>query len=442
MKKMKEIMETLPGHQAVPQIKVAFVRRKGDYGFGWPGQIYDGETALKKYTQQIQETSEDLGLDIKINPQIIYNDEDANKFIEQISMEYPDGVLLALLDRQQHTWPTANKVIDTGVPTIVFAPIGAAFTTNVRVPAKKTGAYVVSSLDFDAVKYGLKMIKAHKQMSESNIVILKGKESVQKQVENLGTKLKIYPVDRFKTEYDKVAETDEVKSIAEQYQIKAQKIVEPNKSELFNAAKTYIAARNIIEQEKADAIAMDCLGPARSGLFPVPCIAWSKLNDEGIAAGCEADLNATLTQMLIQYLFDKPGFQQDPVPETVQNTLIGAHCSCPTKLKGFDKSSEPFNIRCHHSKTGVAPQVLWREGQEITIAGFTGEDKMLIYSGKVTGNVSIPPAGGCLTSVIAEVYDIPDVVDVKGFHQIFFYGNHERQLRSYCQMFGIEILMK
>jgi hypothetical protein len=444
---IEAIINAAPGHQATPRVKAAFVRRKGDYGFGWPGAIYDGEAALKNYTQEIQKTSEELGLDIEIEPQPIYDNEAADSFINQLTTECPDGALVVLLDRQQHAWPTANRVIETGIPTIVFAPIGAAFTTNVREPAKRTGAYVVSSMDFDAVKYGLKMIKAHKQMCESNVIILRGDQRSEKEVENLGTKLKILPVEKFGVEYDNVGsptarkekeETEEVRAIAQEYVKQAQKVVEPSESDVINAAKTYVAAKRILEQEQGDAIAMDCLGPARRGRFPVPCLAWSKLNDAGIPAGCEADLNATLTQMLVQYLFDKPGFQQDPVPETVQNALIGAHCSCPTKLNGFQGSSEPFNLRCHHSRTGVAPQVLWHEGQEMTIAGFMGQDKMLVYSGKVLGNVSIPPAGGCLTSVIVEVEGISDVVDVKGFHQIFFYGNHERQLRAYCQMFGIQ----
>ncbi len=33
------------------------------------------------------------------------------------------------------------------------------------------------------------------------------------------------------------------------------------------------------------------------------------LRDEGIAAGCQADLSATLSLMLVQQLFGKPGFQ-------------------------------------------------------------------------------------------------------------------------------------
>ena len=437
---IKTIIETAPGHQAAPRIKAVFVRRKGDYGFGWPGAVYDGESARQNYTQQIQEAGKELGLNIEISPQPIYNNEAADSFIAQLSTHPPDGALVVLLDRQQHAWPTANKVIDTGIPTIVFAPIGAAFTPNVRAPAKKAGAYVISSLDFDAVEYGLKMIKAHKQMRESQLIILRGAQPSESEVENLGTKLKILPVETFGLEYDKVDETEEVKTIAQEYMQQAQKVIEPSEADVIDAAKTYIAAKQILQRERGDAITMDCLGPASRGRIPVPCLAWLKLNDEGIAAGCEADLNATLTLMLVQYLFDKPGFQQDPVPETVQNALIGAHCSSPSKLNGLKEPPEPFNLRCHHSHTGVAPQVLWREGQEMTIAGFTGPDKMLIYSGEVLGNVSIPPAGGCLTSVIVKVDDIPDIIDMPGFHQTFFYGNHARQLRAYCQMFGIQTL--
>ena len=436
---MGDIIKTAPGHQAVPRVKVIFVRREEDYGFGWPGAIYDGEAALKTYMRQIRETAEELGIDAEINPQPIYNDEAADGFVSRLSAERPDGVLVVLLDRQRHAWPTANKVIGTGVPTIVFAPIGTAFTTNVREPAGKTGAYVVSSLDFEAVKYGLRMIKAHKQMSESRLIVLRGDRASEREVEHLGTKLRILPVEEFGLEYDKIGETEEVRAIAQEYMRRAQKVVEPSRDDLINAAKTYVAARRILEREGGDAITMDCLGPASRGRIPVPCIAWSKLNDEGIPAGCEADLNATLTLMLVRYLFDKPGFQQDPVPETVRNLLIGAHCSCPTRLNGFGEEAEPFNLRCHHSRTGVAPQVIWHEGQEITIAGFAGPERMLIYSGKVVGNVSVPPAGGCVTSVMVEVDGVSEAVDVKGFHQVFFYGDHERQLRAYCQMFGIQV---
>jgi hypothetical protein len=46
-----------PAARYVPTIKACFVRRKGDYGMRWPGAVYDGETAAKKYTEQITATA-------------------------------------------------------------------------------------------------------------------------------------------------------------------------------------------------------------------------------------------------------------------------------------------------------------------------------------------------------------------------------------------------
>jgi len=143
--------------------------------------------------------------------------------------------------------------------------------------------------------------------------------------------------------------------------------------------------------------------------------------------------------MLLQYLFDRPGFQQDPVAETVRNLFIGAHCTSPTKLNGTDQPPEPFILRSHsESNIGVSMQVLWREGQKITIAQFAGPQRMLIYSGTVVGNVNTPPAGGCRTSVEVALDNVADVRDVEGFHQVLIYGNYVHQLRAFCQLFGIE----
>ena len=51
-----------PAAGCVPTIKACFVRRKGDYGMRWPGAVYDGEAALKKYTRQIADTAKQLNL--------------------------------------------------------------------------------------------------------------------------------------------------------------------------------------------------------------------------------------------------------------------------------------------------------------------------------------------------------------------------------------------
>jgi hypothetical protein len=35
---------------------------------------------------------------------------------------------------------------------------------------------------------------------------------------------------------------------------------------------------------------------------------------------------------------------------------------------------------------------------------------------------------------------VADVCDVKGMHQIIFYGHHARQLRAFCQLYGIPVV--
>ena len=57
----------------------------------------------------------------------------------------------------------------------------------------------------------------------------------------------------------------------------------------------------IIEAEGADAIMMNCLPGLRKPHKHVPpCMGFMSLRDEGIPAGCQSDLNATLTMMLVQ----------------------------------------------------------------------------------------------------------------------------------------------
>jgi len=65
---------------------------------------------------------------------------------------------------------------------------------------------------------------------------------------------------------------------------------------------------------------------------------------------------------------EKPGFQQDPVAETARGCLIGAHCTCPTRLAGFDQPPEPYFLSYHHGKRDDVPVPRWKLGQRVTVA--------------------------------------------------------------------------
>ncbi len=87
--------------------------------------------------------------------------------------------------------------------------------------------------------------------------------------------------------------------------------------------------------------------------------------------------------------------------------------------------------------------VFWEEGHPVTSVDVLpgGKDrptKMIISSGRVVGNVAVPPAGGCVVSVMVRFDGVEDVLAYPGFHQVFFYGDFKEKLRDYCRLFKIE----
>jgi len=432
-----------PASKCVPTLMAAFVRRKGEYGMRWPGQVYDGKAARKMYTRKIRQTAEKLNMKLDLRPEPIYSGAEADAWVAQARDARPDGLLVVLLDRQQHAWPTANKAIDSGIPTVVFSPIGSSFTTNTSGPSAKSGCVIYSTDDFSQPAYGMKMIHARAKMRATRCIVLRGRTRRDRELADLGIKLRYVPARTYLDLYNATPETDEMRALAEEYLRGARKVVGATRQDVINGARGYVTARKILQSEGGDAITMDCLGALGRSKVSLPCLAWSRLNDEGVPAACEADLGAVATHTIVQYLFDRPGFQQDPVAETARRAIVGAHCTCATRLHGFARPREPFDMRHHHGERDAVPRTIWRVGQAVTSADILPAAKpkgsqMLISSGRVIDNVDVPPAGGCVVSVMVKFDGVDDVLTYPGFHQIFFYGEYRQQLVEFCRLCRIK----
>ena len=435
-----KIAQAGPASKCVPTIKACFGRRKGDYGMWWPGAVYDGKAARKKYTKLIAETAKEYKTKLDMRAEPIYSNQEADAWIADAKAAKPDGLLVVLLDRQRHAWPTANKAIDTKIPTVVFSPLGSSFTTNTAAPSKKTGCFICSTDDFSQVKYGMKMLQAWAKLRATRCVVIRGKKRAESEIPHLGIKLQYVPAGEFLKEYAKTPVDAEVQAMAADYMRRARRRAGATRQDVLNGVKSYVVARTFLKREKADAITMDCLGALARTKVSLPCIAWSKMNDDGIPAACEADLGAVATHTIVQYLFDRPGFEQDPVAETARQAIIGAHCSCPTRLRGFSQPPEPFDLVHHHGMRDAVPRTLWRVGQRVTSADvLPGKaTKMIISAGEVLENIDVPPAGGCVVSVMIKFDGVTDVLAYPGFHQIFFYGDFKDQLVQFCRLIEIE----
>ena len=428
-----------------PRIRAAFVRRKEEYGMWWPGAVYDGEAARKNYTKALHKAGKALDMSIELRNEPVYSLEEGNAWIKEAKNDHVDGLLLLLLDRQQHTWPTAQKASESGIPTVIFSPLGTSFTTNTTHYANKTGCVVYSTNDFNQCVNGLKMLKAGALMQRTRCAVIKGNERREVKLADTGITLQYIPGSKYMDIYNNIPVKDDIIRMTEEYLRKAENTKKTNRKDVINGIKGYLVAGKILEEEQADAISMDCLGILADKKISLPCIAWSRMNDNGIPAACEADTGAIASQIMVQYLFGRPGFQQDPVADTSDDTIIGAHCSCPTRLNGFDKPSEPFELTHHHGNRDAVPRTIWKKGQRVTSMDFLPADgkdnkhsRMLISTGTVVENMDVPPSGGCVVSVKVKFDRGHEVLSFPGFHQLFFYGDYKDQLEDFCNLNGFE----
>jgi len=420
------------------RMAAAFLEMPRPYWLGWPGTTYDLDKHQKTFRGQLDQSVQRLGIQMAMEPKPINDEAGVGAWLAKVNKQQPQALLVML--QSIFCWKWIERVSkESGLPLIVFAPIGMAFTGHVGQASRLPGVHVVSSMEWSAVEAGLRMVRAKRKFEETRMLWIRGKERSETVMERLGIKVRAIPRDTFNQEFDKQPATAEVKDMAGDLQRTARKIVEPTPTDAINCMRAYATAKRLLVAEKANALSMDCLGMVAAKLVPTPpCGAWSILMDQGITAGCEADLFGAASLMISDYLLDRTGFINDPVPETAKNLLIAAHCTSGTRLNGFDKPPVPYILRNHsESALGVSFQVLWPQGQPVTLVRFTSPHEMIIDTGKVVANVDTPPAGGCRTSVEIKMDDIEDCRDVKGFHQVVVLGDHRRLLEGFCELYGI-----
>lgn len=425
-----------------PEVRVAFVRPDTkEYYMGWPGAQYDIQEHQNHYTAILAEAVEKFGITLDVVEKPLHSDAVVEAFIRNLKQHPPDGLVIISMSLNNPAWPHINTIAEKkgAIPAVVFSQLGTSFTGHLQATREVEKLFVAATQDTSWLEYGMRMLKTMWAMAHTRICVVKGEERRDQVLDVIGTTLHYIPRDRFREEFFAMETTGEMRDMRNYYYSQARKVVEPDEQDMLNAAKNYVVARKIMAEEHCHGITMDCLGLVSTHQIPSPpCLAWSRFLDEGTVAACEADWNAAISMQLTHLLFDRPGFMQDPAPNTVNNTLNGAHCVSATRLRGFAQPHEPFILRSHaESELGVATQVLWRAGQEITIMKFDGPGKIILGTGTVIGNNDTPPAGGCRTSVEVEVDGAADTRDVRGFHQLFVYGNVEKEVRAYCQLAGI-----
>lgn len=204
---------------------------------------------------------------------------------------------------------------------------------------------------------------------------------------------------------------------------------EGSPEDLIKAMRLYRAIKKVCKEEKLDALTLSCFKILEQTDI-TGCLALSLLNDEGIIAGCEGDLQSIFTLLAVKALTGKAGFMANPSMITARtNELILAHCTVGLKL------TDRYIIRNHfESEKSIGIQGLLPTG-DVTIVKCGGEclDEYYLSSGTLTENTNY--INMCRTQVRIKM-NTPVEYFLKnplGNHHIMILGNYEEALNEFFQ---------
>jgi len=203
------------------------------------------------------------------------------------------------------------------------------------------------------------------------------------------------PMQEVIKEYNNIKE-EQAEKLTNEFSRKAVSIKEPTKNDLIKAAKVYYALKNIVNKYELNALTIRCFDLVTE-LKTTGCLALSLLNNEGIVAGCEGDVPAAVSMMIINYLTDNIPFMANPVSlNTNKNKVKFAHCTIATN------SVDDYIIRSHfETGIGVGIQGELSKG-DITLFKLGGSalDHVVYKNAKLINNLNSEFA--CRTQILVD----------------------------------------
>ena len=233
-------------------------------------------------------------------------------------------------------------------------------------------------------------------------------------------------------EYYNQVTDDEVGEACAAFAGKALACREATPEDLIKAMRLYRAIKRIVEEEKLSALTLSCFKLIEQ-TGTTGCLALSLLNDDGIIAGCEGDLQSIFTQLAVKVLTGKASFMANPSMINARtNEIVLAHCTVGIA------QTEQYIIRNHfETEMGIGIQGILPTGH-VTLVKCGGEclDEYYLNTGTLTENTNY--INMCRTQVRIKM-DTPAEYFLKnplGNHHILIQGNYEILLDEFLQANG------
>jgi len=428
------------------RVKVVFPANRPDRP-SWPYIGYD----VEKRSKEVLSVLKGQLPEFEFSPGVYYFPEEAEHAFQEEQGRF-DGYLVYMTA----LWSgIAEFYVRNARPVIVadelYSGSGGLLRIYSLINKEHLPAIGVASSDFQDVVDAVRLFGVMKAMRQANILVVADGETwgarhevLSRALDIFGTRAEQMNSDALKAYYQKV-DTDEAGHWKDKWIQEALKVVEPDEAETLRSARMYLALKAAMQDAQADAVTVDCLGLYYGGkLFAYPCLGFFQLNNEGSTGVCEADVDSTLTQLLIRYLTGRPGYVSDPVIDTATGQIVYAHCVATNRVFGPHGLANPYLIRSHaEDRKGASVQSLLPLGRQVTTLKVSAEHKAFaIHTGRTVANVEDDKA--CRTKLAAEV-DAQRILDnyhseLFGWHRVTCYGEYRKQLIDLATLYGLDVL--
>ena len=357
----------------------------------------------------------------------------------------PDGLLVFNLTSTLSSH--IERLAATGLPTVLYSQPYSGHDWSSIPEMRKMGHRIIclATSDFSEIQGACQLIRTAHLMRNTRVLYVNtspfNSQACAGIKERFGAEIVHVSPERVNAVYQQIDDTA-ARSDAREWTTGALRVIEPSTEEIVNSSRLYLALRRLMNEERAQAVTINCLGLfAQKQLPAYPCLAFCKMNDLGLVGVCEGDVDSTLTQLVFTYAFGIPGYVSDPVIDTSSNTVIHAHCVSATRMDGPSREPAPYIIRSHmEDNKGASLQVKMRIGQVITMAKLIGLDTMLISTGTITANPESDR--GCRTQITTKVADARKLLEgyEGGLHRVIFYGDRIRAIRDLAGLMQFKVV--
>jgi L-fucose isomerase-like protein len=206
----------------------------------------------------------------------------------------------------------------------------------------------------------------------------------------------------------------------------------------------YTALRSLSDELNLSGLAVRCWPEFFTELGCAACGAMSMLSDEQLPCGCEADVNGTVTQLILQWLSGEPAFGADLVEvNETENSAVVWHCGLAPASMADPNVALRGGLHSNR-KLPLVMEFPLKPGV-VTLARLsraTGELRLMIGRGEM---LAAPPSFSGTSGVLRFERPAREALDVilgEGLehHLSLTYGDFVAELLAFARFTGLTVL--